>query len=150
MALAVIIFFLPFLPIQFFGRWNSIAKLNGQVISSIQLQPSLPDYKANLTGKDFIILNKKQIDTIVQLLRKTNMYFPSHPMRVWETKMIITTATKDALELSIHQTTDDGTVIYTPTNNWRQDDIGSYLEKLTKYSEPVYGDSAKPQPRDVK
>lgn len=148
-VLAISVFFLPnLLPRQFFGRWNSISNLNGKITSEIHLQPSLPNWKVNLVGKDFIISDKQQIDTITQLLRKTHIYIPVHPSRVWETKMIFITTTKDTFEIQINKTDNDynGTYIETPTNEWRQDEIGRYLEKVTQYHQPVYGDTATPEP----
>jgi hypothetical protein len=145
-ALGIIIFFLlPFLPRQLFGRWNSISRLDGKVISEIHLLPSEPNWKVNLVGNVFILSDKKQIDTITQLLRKTTLYFPSHPIRIWETKMIFITASKDTFEIEINKTNNDynGTVIQTQSNECRKDEIGSYLEKVTKYRQPVYSDTAR-------
>lgn len=66
-----------------------MSKLDVKIISEIHLQPSLPDWKVNLVGRDFVISSKPQIDAITQLLRNANVYFPNHPMRIWETKMIL-------------------------------------------------------------
>lgn len=150
-ALAIIILFLPsFLPRQFFGRWNAISDLDGKVISEIRLQPSLPNWKVNLVGRDFIISDKQQIDTITQFLRKTHVFFPNHPSREWETKMIFKTTTNDRFEMQINKTDNNGTYLETPTNEWRKDEIGSYLEKVTKYHQPVYSDTATPEPENFR
>ncbi len=142
-ALAIFFLFLPqFLPRQFFGRWNSISKLDDKVISEIHLQPSLPDWKVNLVGRDFIISTKPQIDTITQLLRKVNVYSPTHPMRIWETKMILITTTRDTFEIEINKTSNNGTTLETPTNEWRKDEVGSYLEQITKHRLPMYSDTS--------
>jgi hypothetical protein len=143
-ALLGIIFSLSFMPRLIFGRWNSISRLNGKVISAIHLQPSLPDWKANLTGKDFIISDTKQIDTIVQLLRKAEVYSPSHPADVWETKMILITTSGDTFGIQVNKTSNEynGTYFETPSSRWRKDEVGKYLEKLTKFQQPVYSDTS--------
>lgn len=143
-ALLVIIFSLSFTPRQIFGRWNSISRLNGKVISAIHLQPSLPDWKANLTGKDFIISDKQQIDTIVQLLRKAEVYSINHPTGVWETKMKLITTSGDTFEIQVNKSDNEynGTYFETPSSRWRKDEMGGYLEKLTKYQQPVFSDTS--------
>jgi hypothetical protein len=143
---AIMIFFLPiFLPRELFGRRNSIPELDGKVVSEIHLQPSLPNWKVNLVSRDFVISGKQQIDIITQLLRKTKSYTPSHPIRVWETNMLLLTTANDTFKINVIKTTNDynGTYIQTTTNQWRIDEIGDYLEKLTKYRQPVYSDTAK-------
>jgi hypothetical protein len=102
----------------------------------------LPDWKVNLVGRDFIISTKPQIDTITQLLRKVNVYFPSHPMGIWQTKMILITTTRDTFEIEIEKTSNNGTTLETPTNKWRKDELGSYLEQVTKYRQPMYSDTS--------
>ena len=143
-ALLVIIFSLCFMPRQIFGRWNSISRLNGKVVAAIHLQPSLPDWKVNLTGRDFIISDRQQIDTIVELLRMAEVYSASHPIRVWETKMILITTSRDTLEIRVNKTNNEynGTEFETPSGNWRKDEIGRYLERLTKYQQPAYSDTS--------
>lgn len=140
------IFFLPiFLSRELFGRRNSIPELDGKVISEIHLQPSLPNWKVNLVSRDLVVSGKQQIDTITQLLRKTMSYTPNHPIRVWETNMLLITTANDTFKIKVRKTTNDynGTYIETTTNQWRIDEIGDYLEKLTKYRQPVYSDTAK-------
>ena len=141
-VLMVLIFIGQFLPRQLWGKWNSISKLEGKNISKIVLRPSEPDWKVNLTGTDFPISNQKQIDTIIDLLQNVEVYFPGHPSRIWETKMIFVSLQNDSLEINIHQTENNGTVIYTPSNEWRKDAIGPYLEKIISYSKPVYSDTS--------
>lgn len=151
-VLAIILFFVPvFLPRQLFGKWNSISALDGKVIAEIRLQPSLPNWKVNLVGRDFIITDKQQIDIITQLLRKTHIYTPSHPTRVWEANMIFITTASDTFTIQVNKTDNDynGTYIKTPTNDWRIDELGDYLEKLTKYRQPVLSDTAKPAPVSI-
>jgi hypothetical protein len=151
-VLAIILLLVPvFLPRQLFGRWNSISALDGKVIAEIRLQPSLPNWKVNLVRRDFIITDKQQIDTITQLLRKTHIYTPSHPTRVWEANMIFITTASDTFKMQVNKTTNNnnGTYIKTPTNVWRIDEIGHYLERLTKYRQPVFGDKAKPEPVNI-
>jgi hypothetical protein len=138
-----ILFGQTFLPRQLFGKWNSISKISNKNITEIHLKPSEPNWEVNLVGKDFIISNKKQIDTIINLLQNVEVYFPEHPSRIWETKMIFVSLQKDSFEIKIHQTENNGAVIYTPTNEWRKDAIGPYLEKIISYSKPVFSDSSK-------
>ena len=137
-----LIFIGQFLPRQLWGKWNAISKVEGKSLSKILLRPSAPDWKVNLTGKDFIISNQKQIDTIINLLQNVEVYFPGHPSRIWETKMIFVSLQKDTFEIKIHQTENNGTVIYTPSNEWRKDAIGSFLEKIISYEKPVYSDTS--------
>lgn len=131
-----------FLPRQLFRKWNSISNLDDKSITEILLQPSEPNWEVNLAGKDLIISNKKQIDTIINLLQNAEVYSPGHPSRIWETKMIFISSQKDSFEIKIHQTENNGTVIYTPTNEWRKDAIGDYLAKLVSYRKPVYSDTS--------
>ena len=56
--------------------------------------------------------------------------------------MIIYNSDQDSLEIEIDQTENNGTVIYTSTNEWRKDALGKYLEKLTVYKKPVYSDTS--------
>jgi hypothetical protein len=106
------------------------------------LRPSEPNWKVNFVGKDFFLFERKQIDTIVHLLQKVEIYSQSHPIRIWETKMIIYSSNQDSFEIEINQTENNGTVIYTPTNEWRKDEIGNYLKRLTYYKKPVYSDTS--------
>ena len=140
---APILFLGPwYVPRQLFGKWNSISVLNGKPIAEIQLTPSNPNWKVNLVGSAFVIRNKIQIDSISKLLMRSQVYFPNHPSTIWESKMKLITSTRDTLEIEINQTTNNGSTIETPTNEWRNDDIGSYLEKITNYKLPVYSDTA--------
>ena len=142
-ALMIIIFLgQMFLPRQLFGKWNSISKLNGKNITAILLQPSKPNWEVNLTGKDFVISDKNQIDTLINLLQKVELYSPGHPLRIWETKMIVISSQKDSFDIEIRQTKNNGTVIHTSTNEWRKDAVGDYLAKIISYRKPVYSDTA--------
>jgi hypothetical protein len=132
------------MPRQIFGRWNAISRLNDKVVAAIHLQPSLPDWKVNLTGRDFIISNRQQIDTIMQLLRTAEVYSASHPTRVWETKMILLTTSGDTFKIQVNKNNYEynGTSFETPSGSWRKDEMGKYLEKLTMYQQPVYSDTS--------
>ena len=141
-ALMALMFIGQFLPRQIWGKWNAISKLEGKNISQILLRPSEPNWKVNLTDKDFTISNQKQIDTIIDLLQNVEVYFPGHPSRIWETKMIFISLQKDTFEIEINQTENNGTVIYTASNEWRKDAIGPYLEKIMSYRIPVYSDTS--------
>lgn len=141
-ALMVIIFLVPMiLPRQIFGKWNSISKLTGKTIAKILLQPSDSKYDVNLVASDKIIYDKNQIDTLTHFLQNSEVYFPTHPSRIWETKMLFITTSNDTLEIEINKTSNNGTVIYTASNDWRKDDIGNYLERITNYKKPVFGDT---------
>ncbi len=68
-----------YLPRQLFGKWNSISNLNDKKIIEIILRPSAPNWKVNLVGKDFLILDKNHIDTLIQLLQKTEAFSQHTP-----------------------------------------------------------------------
>jgi len=141
-ALLIVISLGPiFLPRQLWGKWNSISNLDNKIITEIILRPSTPDWEVNLVDKDTSIHDNKQIDSLIYLLQNTEVYLPAHPARIWETKMIIISSAKDSLEVQINRTNNNGTIVYTKTNGWRKDAIGSYLEKITNYRKPVYGDT---------
>lgn len=91
-----------------------------------------------------MISGRQQIDTVVQLLRKAEVYSVNHPSRVWETKMILITTAGDTLTIQVNQTDNEynGTTFETSSSMWRKDELGSYLEKLTKYRQPVYSDTS--------
>ena len=140
---SVIFFFIAhFIPRQIFGTWNSISGLNEKNITKIVLQPSEPNWDVNLVGSNFVIVNRKQIDTIMSMLQNVDVYFPTHPTRIWETKLIIVSAERDSLKIEINQTDNNATVIYFPTNDWRKDPLGAFLERITSYNKPVYSDTA--------
>ena len=130
------------LPRQFFFKWNSISKLNGKEITKVILQPSAPAWEVNLTSLNKSIYDKNQIDSLVYLLQRAEVYFPSHPSRIWETKIIFITSLNDSLEIEINKTSNDWTIIHTPTNEWRKDEIGYFLEKITQYKKPLLADTA--------
>lgn len=143
-ALLAIAFSLAFMPRKIFGRWNSISSMDDKVVSTILLRPSAPDWKVNLTGKDLIITDKQQIDTIVQFLRQAEAYSPSHPTRVWETELDLITTSGDTVAIEVDQNSNvyNGTTFETPSGRWRKDEMGSYLERLTRYQQPVYSDTS--------
>lgn len=127
----------PFLPLQLFGKWNAIKSLNGRPISRIVLSPSAPDWRVNLTDSLVTIANKNEVANIVKLLQETEAYVPSHPMRIWETQMVLVTTDNDSLALEIHKTTDDGTVVYATGKELRKDELSVYLEKITGFIKPT-------------
>jgi hypothetical protein len=128
------------LPRQVFGKWNSISKLKGKSVAKILLEPSAPNWQVNLIGTVKTISNKEEIDSLINWLQNTDVYFPSHPSRIWETKMLIISSDQDTVEIKIEETENNGTDIYTSTNEWRKDQIGRYLQKITSYKLPVYSD----------
>jgi hypothetical protein len=125
-----------YLPGVIFGTWNSIKSLKGKEVHNIFLQPSIPDWPANLTDSLTVISDTSQIAYILDLLKKTEAYFPNHPIPIWETNMILITKENDSLSLRISKTENNGTVIYSPDNELRKDELGSYLEKVTNFSKP--------------
>ena len=46
------------------------------------------------------------------------------------------------LNRKLNELSYNGSVIYTSTNEWRKDEIGSYLERVTQYNKPVYSDTS--------
>lgn len=141
-AICILLLLLPvFLPRKMFGKWNSISSLNDKNIRKILLLPSKPNSKINLVSSTQIINNKKEIDNILTLLRRTEIYFQNRRFSVWQTKLILVTANNDSLRLEIHKKDDEETVIYTPNSEWRKDEIGIYLETITKFRGPYYGDT---------
>jgi len=47
------------------------------------------------------------------------------------------------LEIEVDRTENgDRTNFETPSGTWRKDEMGSYLEKLTNYQQPVYSDTS--------
>jgi|GEM_PF-1169156 len=124
------------------GTWNAIEVLKDKEIIEIQLQPSAPNWKVNLVGRNIRLSDKKDKERITQLLQKVMTYSPSHPIRIWETKMTLITSTQDTLVMIVHQTVDDGTVVYMPSAEWASEELGTYLEKITRYTSPVYSDTS--------
>jgi hypothetical protein len=142
-CLAILVFITPILlPRQLFGKWNAISKLDEKNITGILLKPSEPNWNVNLVSHSFLISDKDEIHTLVRLLQKSEVYFPSHPARIWETKMIFIDAKRDSFEVRIEQTENNGTAIYTTTNHWRKDPLGHYLESITSYKKPACSDMA--------
>jgi hypothetical protein len=122
------------LPGRIWGKWNAISSLGNKEVREIVLRPSAPGWKVNLVGKNYIITDKKQIDSLLHLFKKVEVYFPNHPTRIWETQLVFKTAAGDSLKIEVKNTDNNGTVIYTPTNKWRIDDAGPYLERITQYT----------------
>ncbi|HEY6901163.1 MAG TPA: hypothetical protein VI233_10990, partial [Puia sp.] len=136
----VLILFVPlFLPRQVWGKWDSISMLNGKQISKVLLKPSEPGWDVNLTDSLEVIVDSNQINQLMGYLRKTELYFPNHPRRIWETKLIFVTKEKDSISFQIQKTENNGTVIYSPNNQWRKDEIAEYLERIVNFSRPVKG-----------
>ena len=136
-VLTILTFIVPFyLPRQFFGKWNSIKALKGKEVLNILLQPAQPDWPINLTDSLITISDKSKIADISNLLINTQAYFPNHPETIWETKMILITKDHDSLLLRISRTENNGTVIYSPDNRLRKDELGSYLEKIINFKKP--------------
>src|ERR1700757_39652 len=88
LATGLLLFAPLFLPRQLWGKWDSIKMLRGKEISKILLLPSAPDWEVNLTDSPVLINDSSKINKIMDYLRKTDVYFPNHPRRIWETKLI--------------------------------------------------------------
>jgi|SRR5579859_3047050 len=130
--------FVPFfLPRQWWGQQDAIQLLKGKKISKICLLPSTPDWEVNLTDSPTIINDTNTINQLLDYLRKTEVYFPGHPMRIWETKLIFVTTGNDSISCKIQRTTNNGTDIYAPNDQWRKDEIGPYLERIVNYHHPL-------------
>jgi hypothetical protein len=129
------------LPRQVFGKWNSIRALKDKEISRVILQPSLPGWEVNLTDSVIIIFDKVQINNLLDLLKETDLYIPSHPARIWEVKMTLVTIDNDSLSLKVEKTENNGTVINTHDNKFRKDELAKYLERISGYTTPMKGNS---------
>jgi hypothetical protein len=125
-----------FMPRWLLGKWNIVKMLEEKKVNIIVLVPSEPRYDANLTDRPISVLKKDQQGQIINLLKKTELFFPSHPMRSWETKMVFYTIDNDSLVLEVNKTINNGTLIYTKGDVYRKDDLGEYLEKITNFKEP--------------
>lgn len=126
-----------FFPRKWWGVWDATKDLKGKPISRILLLPSTPDWDVNLTDTVTLISDTGEIHEILGLLRKTDVYIPGHPLRIWETKLIFVTSGNDSIPFKIQRTENNGTDIYAPNDEWRKDELGPYLEKIVKYRGPV-------------
>lgn len=95
------------------------------------------DWEVNLTDSPELINDTNKINKIMGYLRKTEAYFPSHPRRIWETELIFITTGNDSISFNIQKTDNNGTVIYSPDNEWRKDEIAEYLEGIVNFSKPL-------------
>lgn len=125
-----------FLPGWIFGKWNVVKSLGEKPVSYIMFTPSEPGWEVNLTDTPVKVVNKEQVDHILSSLQHIEHYSPSHPMRIWETKMVLFTNSHDSLVLEVNRTENNGTLIYTPGNSFRKDELGQYLEQITNFKRP--------------
>jgi hypothetical protein len=131
------VLFIPlFLPRQWWGPQDATQMLKGKKISKIYLLPSTPDWEVNLTDSPVVISDTSIINQLLEYFRKTEVYFPGHPMRIWETKLIFITNGNDSISFDIQRTKNNGTDIYATNDEWRKDEIGPYLEKIVNYHHP--------------
>lgn len=137
LATGLLLFAPLFLPRQLWGKWDSIKMLRGKQISKILLRPSEPDWEVNLTDTLKAINDSNKINQLMDYLRKTDAYFPNHPRRIWETELIFITTGNDSISFNIEKTDNNGTVIYSPDNQWRNDEIAEYLERIANFSKPL-------------
>eukprot|EP01035_Chromulina_nebulosa_P012521 gene12521-16685_t len=124
------------------GKWNAIRFLNDKTVDTVFLEPSLPEWKVNLTKNKIAIIDSNQIDSIINLLKRSEMYAPNHPMQVWETKLTFHTI-DSTFKIKVTQTQNNGCVITTPTNEWRNDLLGKYLAEKTAFTAAFYSDTAR-------
>jgi hypothetical protein len=130
-----ILLLLAILPRQIFGKWNSISNLNKRHVKEVLLIPSNPESNLDLIKKVEIISSRNEIDSIISLLRRTEVYYLNRYPMVWKTKMIIVTAENDSLELEILKKENDETVVNSNNEKSRKDELGEYLEKILKVKE---------------
>jgi hypothetical protein len=136
---AIFIIFSPlYLPRQIFGRWDSVKELKNKKVKKIIIEPSKPEWEVNLTDSILAISNISQIDSIVGLLKNTNIYSPGHSGTIWETKMILIDDDNDSIFLRLAKTENQGTAIYTSDNNFRKDEIADYLERIANFTTPQF------------
>ena len=138
LVVGLLILFAPlYLPRKIFGKWDSIKNLKGKIVNRILLQPSLPDWDVNLTEASLNIDSRNQIDNITALLKETEIYYPNHPKRIWESKIILITNENDSLILRVEKTENNGTIIYSNENRFRKDKLAEYLESITNFTKPL-------------
>ena len=130
----LLIFSTFLLPEKFFGKWNSINNLENKQINLIILRPSSPGLALNLTNSSFRISNKIQIKYILDHLKSTYLYFPSHKDRIWETYMILRSSLNDSLLIKIEKLSDGRVLINNSNNRYTREGIGNYLESIVKFS----------------
>ena len=126
------------IPGQLFGNWNALKKLNDKKVTLIILRPSSPGWKVNLTNDVVRIIDSGKIDIIVNLLHNAKFYESSHPIRIWETDIILYTK-DDSLKLNVQKNENyKGTIIIggSSSNELRLDKFGEYLEIITNYKSP--------------
>ncbi len=120
-----------------FGKQNATKGLEEKDVTNIILRPSQPEFEVNLIDSPASVFSKDQIDKILNLLSNTEIFFPNHPNREWETEIIFVTKNRDSLKLEIDKTENNGTIIYAKNNTFRKDELGTYLEKIVNFKKPV-------------
>jgi hypothetical protein len=136
---AILMIFSPlYLPKQIFGRWDSIKELKNKKVKKVIIEPSKPEWEVNLTDSILPISNISHIESIVGLLRSTNIYTPGHSGTIWETKMILIAEDNDSIFLTLNKTENQGTAIYTSDDSFRKDEIADYLERIANFTTPQF------------
>ena len=51
--------------------------------------------------------------------------------------MILITEQNDSLSFRIEKTENNGTIIHSPDNEFRKDELAEYLEKITNFTTPL-------------
>jgi energy-coupling factor transporter transmembrane protein EcfT len=139
-VLGILFLFAPlFLPSSFFGKWDLIKELKNKEIRSLILQPSQPAWEVNLVDSVVKIENKKDIEYLLSLLHKTEIYSPNHPIRIWEVKLIFVTGDNDSIPLKIEKVEKSETVIYSKQGSFKKKGLAEYLETIVHFYKPVKG-----------
>ncbi|MEO6831911.1 MAG: hypothetical protein ABI378_06215 [Chitinophagaceae bacterium] len=137
-SIILLIMFTVF-PLQMFGRWRAIKFAKNSPPIGIILIPSLPNYDVNLVDSIRVINNTNQVDSIRNYLYDCELAILSHPERIWKVKMLLVHKNIDTIKIEVHRTENNGVIIYSQRGQFRNDDLGIYLEKITKYSKAVFG-----------
>jgi hypothetical protein len=121
----------------FGNKWNSITSIESEQIGLITISPSQPEWEVNLVDTSIIITNDIATKDILSFLQNSNLYSPSHPIRKWETNIILFTTSNDSVSVRIVRLQDGETIIYSNKGIFRNDELAPYLEKLFQFSKPV-------------
>ncbi len=125
-----------FIPFSWFPKIDLLKKLEAGQTISIGLKPSEPEWNVNLTSESKSLETTDQIQQVISSLKKVRRINPRHPETIWETSLIMIDIYGDSILLEIHQTSNNGTLIYSGNNVFRNDSLGAYLERLTHYMGP--------------
>jgi hypothetical protein len=120
-------------------KTNLISKFNIDKISLIVLEPSNPKWKVNIIDKPLVINKTSDLESISKTLEKVTTFEPCHPIRTWEVNFKIINTERDTINMRIHKTNKNESIIYIEQSEWQNDSLGYILENITNYYEPKYG-----------